>query len=176
MPCSHDYWIKMADAVEILMMEHQSIRHISKYLKQDSLTDFSEFHDYLRSVHIEIEEKIVFPVIYESIPESRPDVRREIDQIKADHKLIQTLAGNIVKWMEDQNTELVHERFPLYFRLLKEHNLNEDRLVFPWWKGIDGERIRTARREIASIIDAFGRERYLNIQEISPEQFDYIIS
>ncbi len=166
----------MADAIEILMMEHQSIRHISKYLKQDSLPGFSEFHEYLRSVHIEIEEKIVFPVIYENIPDTRIDVRRQIDQIKSDHKLIQTLAGNIVKWMEGQNTDLVSERFPLYFRLLKEHNLNEDRLVFPWWKNIDGEAFRTARKEIAGIIDAFGRERYLNILEISPEQFDYIIS
>lgn len=166
----------MADAVEILMMEHQSIRHISKYLKQDSPANFMEFHDYLKSVHIEVEEKIVFPVIYENLPGTRVDVRRQIDQIMADHKLIQTLAMNLEKWMEDQNNELVNERFPLYFRLLKDHNLNEDRIVFPWWKDINGDAFRMVKKEIENIIDSFGRERYLNIMEISPEQLDYAIS
>lgn len=168
--------IRMMDVAEVLMLEHQSIRHISKYLKIESPQDFDEFHSYLKNVHIVVEENIVFPNVLEKIPDGRKDVKLAVEQIKADHKLIDTLAGNLAKWVQSENTELIKERYPLYFRLLKDHNMNEDHLIFPWWKELELREYRSALKEVVGIIDSFGRERYLHIMEISPDQFEYMFS
>ncbi len=164
----------MADVAEVLMIEHEAIRHISRFITPGSEPSLADFHKYLKAVHIEIEEKIVFPAIEEKLPEGRKDMISTIEQIKADHKLIDTLAGNIAKWQEKGDTDLVNERFPLYLRLLKDHNLSEDRIVFPWWKELDLREVKSAIREAEAIIDSFGRENYIEIIGLSPESFVYM--
>ncbi len=164
----------MADVAEVLMIEHEAIRHISRFLTPASEPNLADFHKYLKAVHIEIEEKIVFPAIEEKLPEGRKDMISKIEQIKADHKLIDTLAGNIAKWQERGDLNLVTERFPLYLRLLRDHNLNEDRLVFPWWKELGLREMKSAIKEAEAVIDSFGRENYIEIIGLSPESFVYI--
>ncbi|EQB71015.1 MAG: hypothetical protein AMDU1_APLC00040G0001, partial [Thermoplasmatales archaeon A-plasma] len=108
------------------------------------------------------------------LPEGRKDMVSTIEQIKADHKLIDTLAGNIAKWQDKGDTDLVNERFPLYLRLLRDHNLSEDRLVFPWWKELDLREVKSSIKEAEAIIDSFGRENYMEIIGLSPESFVYM--
>ncbi len=156
------------------MIEHEAIRHISKYLKIDSELDFSDFHRYLKEVHIEIEERVVFPAIEGKLPESKGEMISTIEKIKADHKLIDTLAKNIALWQEKNEIELINERFPLYLRLLRDHNLSEDRLIFPLWKELELREVRSSIKDAESIIDSFGIKDYLNIIGLSPESFNYI--
>lgn len=48
----------MADVAEVLMIEHEAIRHISRFITPSSELSLADFHKYLKAVHIEIEEKI----------------------------------------------------------------------------------------------------------------------
>ena len=165
----------MADIVEILMIEHLAIRHISRCRKPGD-TDFYEFNAYLKNCHIEIEEKIVFPLILSYARDNSGASFPKIEQIRADHKLIETLAVNLAKWKESGNTDLYEERLPLYFRLLVEHNRSEDEAVFPFWPEANNRDAKISASEALGIIETFGKDRYLGITGLSGKAIDYLFS
>ena len=56
----------MADLVEILMIEHLAMKRMKeKHVTGISNEEFSSFHGFLMNVHVEVEEKIVFPELIE---------------------------------------------------------------------------------------------------------------
>ncbi len=166
----------MADLAEILMIEHMAIRHIrNKVERKPDYQMLDEFHDYLKRCHIEIEEKILFPILLDNPSESDPGFKEEAKRIMADHKLIQALFENLARWSERQDIANFKSRFPLYFRLLQEHNDKEDASVFPHWKSIGVRELKSAKLEASSVIESFGRKRYLEVTGLSEDSYAYII-
>ena len=157
--------------VDILMIEHVSIRQISKCASQNPIElDLVAFQRYLEECHIEIEEKIVFPSI-ESAGADKADLKATINRIKADHRLIGKLAANLIQWKSQENIGLFQQRFPLYFKLLTEHNSSEDQLVFPLWNKFDPKILKSDAKEAANIIESFGVKEYLAVTGLSHEAY-----
>ncbi|MEM3676288.1 MAG: hypothetical protein QXV22_04435 [Thermoplasmataceae archaeon] len=164
--------MELTQIVDFLMVEHSLIRGIGKCIAGEAGPEFSDFREYVKSCHIEIEEKLVFPVIIESLPESSLDVSVRVKQIQADHKLLLKLSENIDNWISQGNSRLLGERGPLYIRLLKEHNQNEDSFVFKLWPHADQDSNSKIKREAMAIIENFGLKRYLEITGISMELYE----
>ncbi len=94
--------------------------------------------------------------------------------LMADHRLLETLAQNIIKWRDPQNFDIVKERSPLFFKLLVEHNNTEEVSIFPNWKNIDPVQNRDTVSQSKSIIESFGIRRYERITGVSAEFLNYI--
>ncbi len=164
----------MADLAEILMLEHLAIRHTRKELeKKPDYVSLETFNEYLKDCHIEIEEKILFPVLLES-SEISSSLKEEATRIVADHKLIEALFGNLSRWHASRDMEKFTSRYPLYFRLLQDHNDKEDSIVFPHWNSIIESTLLQAKKEAGSIIDSFGKKRYLEVTGLTPESYSYL--
>lgn len=165
---------RMNDLVELLMIEHGAIRHLSKYISNDSDEDLIGFHEYLKNVHIEVEEKIVFAILLEFINQDDRVLVTTIDQLKVDHRSIDELAGDIFTlWMRGEQDAAV-EKTKLYLRLLKEHNYSEDSSVFPLWKNVGEKEMTMAMKEAGNIIESFGRELYIELIGLSPDAYSYL--
>lgn len=165
----------MSDLAEILMIEHMAIRHIRRSLEnKPDYQSLETFHGYLEMCHIEVEEKVLFPLLLNNAEETLPGFRDEAVRIMADHKLIKALFGNLAKWFESGDLQNFETRYPLYFRLLQEHNDKEDSAVFPHWADIGEQDMRAAKKDAASIIDSFGRKQYLEITGLTADSFSYI--
>ena len=165
----------MADAVELLLIEHLQCRSFRRL--QDVSPDFERFvafHQFLMDVHIEIEEKIVFPNLYEPLWEDADEYRATISKIAADHKLLDKLAGNLIQWKESGNEELYLERMPLYTRLLIEHNEREESDIFTRWRSLDNYVYRSASKEISSVISSFGVKNYRKAMGMTESAFNYL--
>ena len=165
----------MADLAEILILEHLAIKN-AKWITSEPFDSgtFAAFHSYLKTCHIEVEEKICFPIL-ESY--SFPDAgkfRERVKRIKADHKLIDTLAVNIIRWDEAGDADLVAQRKPLFFRLLIEHNTSEEVDLFPRWDEIDSVEIRTSVSDAMSIIESFGVKEYMKATGLSESALGYL--
>lgn len=165
----------MADLAEILSVEHMAIRHIRKsFYLLDDIGPFREFHSYLKESHIVLEEKILVPVLkMVDMPDSG-EFRARVDRIMADHRLIQALSENLVKWHEDGDIELFRQRLPLYFRLLSDHNDSEEQAIFPRWREIGRRQAADTIREAASVVESFGMKRYMEVTGISEATYRYL--
>lgn len=164
----------MAELSEILMIEHLAIRHISTGMSvENGEQKFSGFHHYLLECHIPIEEKILFPMLEAQPWEDSKSFNANARRIMADHKLIDTLSGNIVKWYDEGNFETLGSRFPMYFRLLLEHNGKEEETVFPRWGNLPREELESARKEAENIVLSFGKKAYLGVTGMTEHSFNY---
>ena len=164
----------MADLAEVLMIEHLAIKQ-SKWLleKQYDSDAFINFHSYVKECHIELEEKICFPVL-ESYPfADSKQFRERTERIKADHKLIDTLAVNIMKWHDSGNHDLVLERKPLFYKLLVDHNASEEVDIFPRWNQMDANELKSSMKDALSTIESFGIGKYIDATGINPSAFRY---
>lgn len=164
-----------ADAVELLIVEHLQCKAFRKL--QDVSPDFErfrEFHEFLLNVHIEVEEKIVFPALYEPLWDDSKEYRATINLVSADHKLLDKLAQNLVKWKEGGKEELYSERMPLYSRLLIEHNEKEESDIFSRWKKLDSSIYKSASKEINNVISSFGIENYRKAMDLTASAFNYL--
>ncbi len=164
----------MADLAEILTLEHLAIRHIRKESAHWGAFDqMYEFHRFLKECHIEVEEKIFFPVLKESSWKDSKEFFSQIDMIIADHKLINTLFQNLAKWNNDGNRQLYAERLPLYFKILEEHNDKEENLIFPRWAQVPPDAIRNTVKEALNVEESFGIDRYLSTVGMTKSGFSY---
>ena len=164
----------MANLAEILMVEHLAIRHSRKALEiSPDMVSLETFNTYLKNCHIEIEEKVLFPIILESNDIST-SIKEGAKRIMADHKLIQALFGNLSKWYTSQDMEKFGSRYSLYFKLLQDHNDKEDSNIFPHWDSISGQMLTQAKKEAASIIDSFGKRQYLEVTGLTRDSYLYL--
>ncbi len=164
-----------ADAVELLMVEHLQCKSFRKL--QEVAPDFDRFvsfHEFLLNVHIEVEEKVVFPALYEPLWDDTDEYRATINLISADHKLLDKLARNLMRWKESGNEELYKERMPLYTRLLIEHNEKEESDIFGRWKQLDTGVYISASKEIENVVYSFGIENYRKAMNLSESAFNYL--
>ena len=165
----------MADLAEILIMEHLAIKKAKWIVEQPYDPEaFTRFHSYVKACHIEVEEKICFPILESySFPDAK-QFRERAERIKADHKLIDTLAVNIMRWGEGGNTGLVAERMPLFFKLLVDHNASEETDLFPRWDSIDSKEMRSSINDAHSIIESFGEREYIEAVGLNESTFHYL--
>ena len=166
----------MADLVEILMIEHLAMKRMKeKQVTGISNEEFSSFHAFLMNVHVEVEEKIVFPELIEPQWDDQVQYAEKIEKIKADHKLINTLATNLKKWYDGGNIKTYNDRIPLYFRLLVDHNTLEEREVFPRWKDLNKfDESGKLAKECKNIIESYGEGDYLKMLDLSEGAFKYL--
>ena len=166
----------MADIVEILMIEHLAMKRMKeKQVTGISNEEFSSFHGFLMNVHVEVEEKIVFPELIEPQWEDHKQYAEKIEKIKADHKLINTLATNLKKWYDGEDIKTYNDRIPLYFRLLVDHNTLEEREVFPRWKDLNNfDENGKLAKECMNIIETYGEDDYLKKMDLSEGAFRYL--
>lgn len=163
------------DAVELLMIEHLQCKSIKSLQETSEDYDrFVTFHEFLLNVHIVVEEKVVFPSLSQPLWEDSRDYTKKIEQIAADHKLLDKLAQNLIHWKNGGNEELYHERMPLYYRLLIEHNGREEAELFDRWKSLDESAYKSASIEIYNIISSFGVDKYRQAMNISESVFRYV--
>ena len=163
----------MASLVEILTVEHLSISRMDVIRGSFDHDSFVAFRSYLKECHIEIEEKICFPIL-ETFPfPDRKVFSSNVERIKADHKLIYTLAVNIIRWSEDEKTEMLETRLPLFYKLLTEHNTKEENDLFPRWDSIDSQVLKSSSKDAISIIDSFGRKEYMRIIGFNDSSLSY---
>lgn len=165
----------MADLAEILLVEHLAIRHISKtFTNPKDLEPFVEFHTYLKECHIEIEEKLLFPLLEAHYWDDSGEFNAKANRILADHRLIDTLSRNIINWHSSGDLELVTDRYPLYFKLLHDHNKREEESVFPRWSDLPQDEIKDTVKEAKSIIESFGTGKYLEMTGLTEHGFYYL--
>lgn len=165
----------MADLAEILMIEHLAIKK-SKWIVEKPYENEASvnFHSYVKECHIEVEEKVCFPIMEAyAFPDSE-QFNQRVERIKADHKLIDTLAANLIKWNDQGNESLVAERVPLFYRLLVDHNASEETDLFPRWDKIQSAEAKSSVKDALSIIESFGVKEYLKATRLKESALNYI--
>ena len=92
----------------------------------------------------------------------------------ADHRLLETLATNIIKWKNEENSEILKNRVPMFFRLLQDHNNSEEDSLFTHWKNIESDVKKKTVTEVGNIIENFGLGAYSRVTGISRDFFSYV--
>ncbi len=163
------------DAVELLMIEHLQCKSMKDLQEKSGDYDrFVNFHEFLLNVHIVVEEKVVFPSLSSPLWDDSRNYKEKIKQIAADHKLLDKLAQNLIRWKDGGNEELYNTRMPLYYSLLTEHNGREEAELFHRWRSLDESVYKSTSREIYNIISSFGIDKYRQAMNFSESIFRYV--
>ena len=155
------------DAVELLMMDHSALRIKSE---DREIINMMEFRIFLMDIHVGIEEKVVFP---ELVLLGNSETKKTIDSLIADHKLLDKLYSNLIKWKSGENP-LYEQRIPLFYQTLTFHNSQEEKLVFPLWKNLEPEVAKNDIKTALEIINASGVDTYMKETGISADMIKYI--
>ena len=164
------------DVVELLMVDHLSIRLLVRCgLCVREVGEFAAFHDFIVGCHARIEDEVVFPILKEHFRDVDDEFVKLVEWIGNDHKLLDTLAGNVIGYGGSGGREIYEDRLNLYFKLLMEHNLREEKQIFPiWLKELPGEVRVKATEQARKIIMEFGLRKYTEITGLSEEAFKLI--
>ena len=155
------------DAVELLMIDHSALRIRSEDCE---IVNMMEFRIFLMDIHVSIEEKIVFP---ELVSLGDNETKKSIAGMIADHKLLDKLYTNLMKWKSGENP-IYEERVPLFYKTLTFHNSQEENLVFPLWKKLEPEMAKKDIKAALEIIDSSGIDVYIRETGISDDMIKYI--
>lgn len=155
------------DAVELLMMEHSALRIRSE---RNEFVNIMEFRIFLMDIHVSVEEKVVFP---ELVALGDSETKKTVESLIADHKLLDKLYSNLIKWKSGENP-LYEQRIPLFYQTLTFHNSQEEKLVFPLWKSLEPEKAREDVKSALEIIGSAGIDIYKKETGISTEMIKYI--
>ena len=155
------------DAVELLMMEHSALRIRSE---RNEFVNIMEFRIFLMDIHVSVEEKVVFP---ELVALGDSETKKTVESLIADHKLLDKLYSNLIKWKSGGNP-LYEQRIPLFYQTLTFHNSQEEKLVFPLWKSLEPEKAREDVKSALEIIGSAGIDIYKKETGISTEMIKYI--
>ena len=155
------------DAVELLMMEHSALRIRSE---RNEFVNIMEFRIFLMDIHVSVEEKVVFP---ELVALGDSETKKTVESLIADHKLLDKLYSNLIKWKSGENP-LYEQRIPLFYQTLTFHNSQEEKLVFPLWKSLEPEKAREDVKSALEIIRSAGIDIYKKETGISTEMIKYI--
>lgn len=155
------------DAVELLMMDHSALRIRSE---RNEFVNMMEFRIFLMDIHVSVEEKVVFP---ELVALGDSETKKTVESLIADHKLLDKLYSNLIKWKSGENP-LYEQRIPLFYQTLTFHNSQEEKLVFPLWKSLEPEKAREDVKSALEIIGSAGIDIYKKETGISTEMIKYI--
>ena len=167
----------MTDLAEILIIDHLTIKHSGEIFKPDSeIGDFVNFHSYLKECHMQMEEKILFPALKRGTWGDERWFFLKIEQLVEDHKLLDAMIQNIVKWHRTGELDLVKEHIQLYFKILVDHNNSEESYIFSRWKMMPEEEHSAAMMAAREVVRNFGFKRYLGVTGLSEGAFHYMFS
>ena len=164
------------DVVEILMVDHLSIRLLARCRPLEiSLDEFSNLHDFIVNCHAKIEDEIVFPVLREHYIGEYEEYAKLVEWIGNDHKLLETLGNRTIEYGVDKDWENYRRRLNLYFKILVEHNHREEEEIFPkWLREIDNVIRSKCTEKAKRIIEGYGLEKYTKLTGFSKEAFEII--
>ncbi|MDG6928224.1 MAG: hemerythrin domain-containing protein [Nitrososphaerota archaeon] len=159
------------DPVDLLLYEHSALRVLkSEWEGGYQRVDFKTLNDFVVNHHARVEDIYVFPMIKASNPDDL-DLAKSVDRISADHKLIETLGSNIVKWINSNDIDMLKRRIPVYWKILSEHNMTEEKAVFYRLKGT-----LDSVNGIVESIKSFGIDEYIKITGISSSMLEMYFS
>ncbi|MEM0155402.1 MAG: hypothetical protein QW597_02210 [Thermoplasmataceae archaeon] len=167
----------MADLAEVLIIDNLTIKRFGETFNvKGDVGDFISFHNFLNNCHMRIEEKVLYPNLRKGIWMDERWLFRKMDQFEEDHKLIDSLGQDIIKWYTERNTEMLDEHLPLYFRILRDHGNSEESYVLNRWRLLPQAERTDTMREAMMIINNFGRKRYAELTDLSDSAISYIFS
>ncbi len=161
------------DLSEFLMMEHSDIRIMVNTGFLNEINNFKSFSDFLIVDHINIEEKIYFPVIIDNDWEDKQEFQKIVERVKNDHKLLETLAKNLISWKENGNENLFNLRLPLFYKTLKDHNNYEEDHIFSRWISLENSTRQDAMDDALLIVQELD-DKYMVFSGISSNFRQYI--
>jgi hemerythrin superfamily protein len=164
----------MADLAEILMVEHIGIRNAEWILNPHDTERFLGFLTYMKECHIEIEEKVCFPLLENYAFPDKLNFTAKVKRIRADHKLIEKLGWDVITWNNSGEPDKETSRIPLFYKTLLDHNLEEDNDLFPRWDLLDKRETETAMKEALSIIESFGVVKWQAVTGVNEPMFRYV--
>lgn len=164
------------DLVELLMVEHSSIRLLARCNSCiREMDNFVTFHKFIARCHARVEDEFVFPVLKKHFEGVDKDFVMLVQRISSDHKLLDKLAGRIVEYGRSGNWKTYENRLGVYFRLLTYHNSWEEKALFPrWLKDISQDTRDEVIEQAKKIIMRFGLDKYTEITGLSEEAFKLI--
>ena len=161
------------DIIELLMVEHASLRLHFRFVREKSSDLIYEVEDFVRNCHARVEDDIVFPRLTQIMATKEEQLVKALSRIEADHKLIEKIGEQIKNSTIQAETEALRKRIMLYANTVESHNSSEESLIFQYWNASE-----TESREIISkaknIIEQFGRDRYFRITGISERLYDMV--
>jgi len=153
---------------ELLMMEHAALRtRLNELLQTQSIELFQKVNRFVLECHAKIEDEVFFPLLHFDA-----QISQNLRKLEADHKLISTLSSNMIEWIKEGKRELFQRRIETYAKTVLEHNLQEEKLVFPYWKRVSKNDAKEALEKAKKIIEKFGKREYLEFTGISKNFFD----
>ncbi|MGC8661311.1 MAG: hemerythrin domain-containing protein [Nitrososphaeria archaeon] len=159
------------EPVDLLLYEHSALRVLkSEWENGYQRIEFKKINDFVINHHARVEDLYVFPKIKASNPNDT-DLVKNIDRISADHKLIETLGNNIVKWINGNDEDMLKRRIPVYWKILSEHNMSEEKTIF--------YRLNDSLESIDGILESitsFGIDEYIKITGISSPMLEMYFS
>ncbi|MDA4131005.1 MAG: hemerythrin domain-containing protein [Thaumarchaeota archaeon] len=167
------------NAVELLMVEHASLRLHFQYARKTANWDsIYEIEDFVRNCHARSEDEVVFPQLQkEFVRSSNQETLKILSRLEADHKLIDTIGDQIKSRTVQGDTETLRKRILLYANTVESHNSSEEALIFQYWKNLDTTIDESAQNSVSlfrQIIQDYGLNRYFQITGISEKLLDSV--
>lgn len=150
----------MRNIIEMLKVEHLAIKkYINNITPQNRYQTFMDLKDFVFSVHAMTEDMVFFPrmLAYLRMPE---DLTETIKRISNDHKLLETLAENLMKWKEEGREDLIDSRIELFFETLIEHNEKEEMEIFSREEVFEYPESYEVNSEAWEIVRRYGVAKY----------------
>ncbi|HZW56593.1 MAG TPA: hemerythrin domain-containing protein [Nitrososphaerales archaeon] len=156
--------------VELMMVEHASLRVYLRLVREKSADSIYELEDFVRNCHARIEDEVVFPRLKGIFETSKDEnLVKVLSRLEADHKLIEMIGEQIKVRTAEGDLDTTRKRTMLYADTLESHNASEENLVFQFWPSdSESESMGKAKK----IIEEYGRDRYFRITGISEKLFD----
>ncbi|QGA54133.1 hemerythrin [Sulfolobus sp. E5-1-F] len=138
--------MKIVDIIELLKFEHAIFRIRFYFLEKidDPWQELEAVHNFIVNVHAKMEDLYVF----KDIPEAKP--------YSNDHKLIEKYGDSIIK-------EKRKEWLPRYVKIVLDHNMNEEKYIFP--------KVKEKKGLALDIIEQYGFENYQKMTGIDIRDF-----
>lgn len=158
----------MNNVIEMLKTEHLAIRtKINKITPENKYESFLELRDFVFNVHAMTEDLVFFPrmLAYLRMPD---DLVETIRRISADHKLLEKLSDNLIKWKAERRDDLIESRIDLFFETLYEHNQKEEEEIFSRDEIYEYPKSYEVNLEIWEIVRKYGvskYERYVGVSD-----------
>jgi hemerythrin superfamily protein len=165
----------MADLAEVLIIDNLTIKRFGETFNvKGEAGDFINFHNFLKNCHMQMEEKVLYPNLRKGNWTDERWLFRKMEQFEGDHKMIDSLGQDIIKWYGEGDMEMLRDHLPLYFKILKDHGNSEESYVFSRWKLLPEAERTDTMKDAMRIVNNFGRKRYAGLTDLSDSAISYI--
>ncbi len=162
------------DLLDVLLHEHAAIRIWAQAPRPWPVQQLEEFSWFVIQCHAtQLEDEILFPLLRSRMA-GREEFLRNLSRIAADHRLLATLSGNVIRYGKE-GADVYQRRTDDFFRLLQFHNDSEEELIFGSWKGLPAEdRDDASARAAESIRRCASSGPYLRYSGLAGRTLSYL--